>query len=168
MFQDEARVGRISEPYACWAPKGVRPKVGAQIVREYAYVYGAVSPQDGCHDDLILPNADASGMSKFLRLVQACHAGDYILMIMDGAGWHKAKDLVIPDRIEIQLLPPYCPDLNPEEQVWDELREKNFANRVFDSMEAVEAAAEQGLRQMRNNPAALASLAGWSWVLDPL
>ncbi len=68
MFQDEARVGRISEPYACWAPK-VRPKVSAQFVREYVYVYGAVSPKDGRHDDLILPKANAEGMLTFLKLV---------------------------------------------------------------------------------------------------
>jgi hypothetical protein len=47
MFEDEARFGRLREPQRCWAPKGVRPEVPAQIVREYEYAYAAVSPHDG-------------------------------------------------------------------------------------------------------------------------
>lgn len=168
MFQDEARVGRISEPYACWAPQGVRPKVGAQIVREYAYVYGAVSPVDGLHDDMVLEKANTEGMSAFLRLVRERHPGEYILMVLDGAGWHKGKELLVPEGIELLFLPPYCPDLNPEEQVWDELREKNFANRVFASMEAVIAAATTGLRALVDDPAALKRLAGRTWILEPI
>jgi len=168
MFQDEARVGRISEPYACWAPKGVRPKVGAQFVREYTYVYGAVSPKDGLHDDLILPKANTEGMSTYLKLVHDRHPGEYIMMVVDGAGWHKGKDLVKPEGMELVFLPPYCPDLNPEEQVWDELREKTFANRVFESLDAVVASAEIGLKVLANNPAALMRLAGRTWILDPL
>lgn len=45
MFQDEARFGRINHPVRCWAPKGIRPHVAAQMVYEYTYVYTAVSPQ---------------------------------------------------------------------------------------------------------------------------
>ena len=55
MFQDEARLGRISDPRACWAPSGIRPEVGTQIVREYVYIFAAVSPKDGIHDSLVLP-----------------------------------------------------------------------------------------------------------------
>jgi hypothetical protein len=87
---------------------------------------------------------------------------------VDGAGWHKGKDLVKPEGMELVFLPPYCPDLNPEEQVWDELREKTFANRVFESMEAVVASAEIGLKALADDPAALIRLAGRTWILDPL
>ena len=50
MFQDEARFGRINDPRRCWAPRGVRPQVCARIVREYTYVFAAVSPHDGTLD----------------------------------------------------------------------------------------------------------------------
>ena len=53
MFQDEARFGRINDPKRCWSP--TRPTVGKQIIREYTYAYGAVSPRDGTADFLILP-----------------------------------------------------------------------------------------------------------------
>ncbi len=66
MFQDEGRFGRINDPRRCWAPDGIRPDVPAQFVREYTYVYAAVSPDDGTLDSLILPEVNAEAMSIFL------------------------------------------------------------------------------------------------------
>ena len=117
MFQDEARFGRISDPKACWARKPVRPTVGAQLVREYVYVFGAVSPEDGQHDSLVLPVANTEAMSVFLEELSRRHPDEDLLIFMDQAGWHKAKALKIPENIELVFLPPYCPDLNPQEQM---------------------------------------------------
>jgi len=69
MFQDEARFGRINDPRRCWAPRGFRPEVGMQIVREYTYAFGAVSPHDGALDTLVLPVVTAEAMSIFLAEV---------------------------------------------------------------------------------------------------
>ena len=72
MFQDEARFGRINDPKRCWSPKRTRPTVGKQIIREYTYAYGAVSPRDGAadfywpvgmNDGLILPVMTAVAMN---------------------------------------------------------------------------------------------------------
>ena len=54
-------------------------------------------------------------------------------MVLDGAGWHKSKAMTIPDNIRLLSLPPYSPELNPVEHLWDELREKHFHNRTFDT-----------------------------------
>jgi hypothetical protein len=77
MFQDEARFGRINHPKRCWAPKGIRPHVAAQMIYEYTYVYAAVSPLDGVLDSLILPKVDAEAMSIFLKEVSTRHADEY-------------------------------------------------------------------------------------------
>jgi len=106
MFRDEARFGRINDPRRCWAPCGLRPEVPAQIVREYTDLFGAVSPQDGVLDTLILPEVDAEAMSLFLAEVARRHQRDYILMVLDGAGWHRAHDLVVPDHMRLVFLPP--------------------------------------------------------------
>src|SRR6185436_11101033 len=58
MFADEARFGRMNRPQPCWAPAGVRPEVACQLIREYIYLYGAVSPTDGTCAFLILPASD--------------------------------------------------------------------------------------------------------------
>ena len=164
MFQDEARFGRINSPKACWAPKPVRPIVARQIVREYVYAFGAVSPKDGRHDSLVLSWADAHAMSLFLEEISRRYPDEHILMFMDQAGWHRAKSLKIPPNIELAFLPPYSPELNPQEQVWDGLRERFIANRFFRSLEAVVEAVVEGLRHLEARPLALAQLTQRSWM----
>jgi hypothetical protein len=58
MFADEARFGRINRPRPCWAPIGIRPEVALQLIREYIYLYGAVSPKDGTCIYLIMPTSN--------------------------------------------------------------------------------------------------------------
>jgi hypothetical protein len=115
--------------------------VRKQMVREYTHVFGAVSPKDGVHDSLVLPNADTKTMSCFLGKVSKRHPEEHILMLMDRARWHTSKTLRVLGNMESGFLPSHSPELNPEEQVWGELREKFFGNRLFNSMEEVEGAA---------------------------
>ena len=105
-FQDEARFGRINDPRRCWAPQGVRPEVGMQIVREYIDAFGAVSPHDGTLDSLVLPVVTAEAMSNFLAEVARRHPDEFILMFLDGAGWHQANDLAVLKNMRLEALPP--------------------------------------------------------------
>jgi transposase len=164
MFEDEARFGRITEPRRCWAPPGVRPEVNTQIVREYEYVYGAVSPQDGVLDTLVLPHVNTEAMGVFLAAVAQRHADEFILMILDGAGWHKAKRLPIPTNLRLVPLPPWSPQLNPAEHVWDELREKYFANRWFQSLDQLDEQLVAGLAALEADAPRVASLTGFDWI----
>jgi len=75
-------------------------------------------------------------MSLFLAEVAHRHSDEYLFMIFDGAPCHKETALVIPDNVMVTTVPPYCPELNPTEHIWDETREKFFSNRVFDSLNA--------------------------------
>src|SRR3954451_1195036 len=164
MFQDEARFGRISNPRRCWAPPGVRPEVSAQVVREYEYAFAAVSPHDGTLDTLVLPAVHAEAMSVFLAEVSRRHPGELILMVLDGAGWHKAKRLQVPTTMRLVFLPPWSPQLNPVEHVWDEVREKWFGNRVFGSMDAVEEQLITALKILEEDSTRVASLTGFEWI----
>jgi hypothetical protein len=132
------RTPEEQEEFWCWAPPGVRPQVAVQIVREYEYVYGAVSPQDGVLDTLVLPELHAEARGLFLAEVARRHADEFIVMVLDGAGWHKAKRLQVPANMRLISLPPWSPQLNPAEHVWDELREKYFANRWWPTMDHVD------------------------------
>jgi len=167
MFQDEARFGRISAPKACWARKPVRPTVGVQLIREYVYVFGAVSPEDGQHDSLVLPVANTEAMSVFLEELSRRYPEEALLIFMDQAGWHKAKALRIPENIELAFLPPYSPDLNPQEQIWDELREKFFGNKLFKALQTVIDTAVKGLRVLEKAPNLIKSLTASDWILNP-
>jgi transposase len=74
----------------------------------------------------------------FLAEVARRHADEFIVMVLDGAGWHKAKRLQVPANMRLISLPPWSPQLNPAEHVWDELREKYFANRWWPTMDHVD------------------------------
>lgn len=89
-------------------------------------------------------------------------------MVLDGAGWHKAGQLVIPDNLRLVFLPPYAPELNPVEHLWDELREKTFGNLVFDSMEALENHLEASLRAMECAMERVHSIVAWPWIINSL
>ena len=145
----------------------MRPHAARQVVREYVYVFGAVSPRDGRHDSLVLPWANTEAMSLFLAEVSQRYPGEYILMFMVQAGWHKAKGLRIPPNMELAFLPPYSPELNPQEQIWDELREKYFGNKLFKSLQAVIDAVVQGLQHLEATPATVARLTKRTWHLNP-
>jgi transposase-like protein len=164
MFEDEARFGRISDPQRCWAPAGVRPTVPAQIVREYEYAYAAVSPHDGVLDTLVLPEVNAEAMGMFLAEVAQRHADEFLVMVLEGAGWHKAKRLQLPTNMRLIPLPPWSPPLNPAEHVWDEVREKWFANRRFESRGQLERQLVAGLAALEADAPRMASLTGFDWI----
>jgi transposase len=165
MFQDEARFGRINTPCRCWAPAGCRPEVGTQMVREYIYAYAALSPHDGVLDSLILPEVNADAMGIFLAEVSRRHPDEWIAMYMDRAGWHTAKELHLPHNLCVRHIPPYSPQLNPVEQLWDEMREKWFDNHVFDSLDAVEQTLADALAQLEQTPVQIRKLAGYDWII---
>ena len=79
-------------------------------------------------------------------------------MQVDGAGWHHSDELVIPSNIRLIEQPPYSPEVNPVEHVWDELREKHFGNRAFPSLDALIEVLCQGLNQLADDPERLRSL----------
>jgi transposase-like protein len=164
MFEDEARFGRISDPRRCWAPPGVRPEVSTQLIREYEYAFAAVSAQDGLLDTLVLPPVNTEAMGIFLAEVSQRQADEFIVMVLDGAGWHRAKRLNVPANMRLISLPPWSPQLNPVEHVWDEVREKWFANRVFDSMNAVEEQLITALKTLEEDSPRVASLTGFDWI----
>jgi len=135
MAQDEGRFGRISRPHRCWAPPGVRPLAPAQVVREAVYVFAAVAPSLGKICSLILPTADTQMMNLFLLHVSQTFSDFFIVMQVDQASWHHSKALLLPDNIRLIKQPPYSPEVNPVEHVWDDIREKHFHNRVFPSLD---------------------------------
>ena len=145
LFQDEARFGRLSDSRRCWAPRPLRPQVGLALVREYTYAFGAVSPADGKLDWMLTGKSDTLNMNAFLLHVRQQHPDEFLVMVLDGAPSHRAADLCIPDNMALLRLPPYSPELNSAEMLWDHLREKEFANRVFDSLGAAIAQAAKGL-----------------------
>lgn len=145
-------------------PLPLRPVLGQQVVREYVYSFVAVSPHDGQLSALTLPYADATSMSIFLAHVAQEFPDQYCLMFADGAGWHRAKELKVPPTIRLIMLPPYSPELNPAEHVWEDLRENDFRNDVFASLDEVVDRLGQGIRRLAADPAHVRNLTLFDWI----
>lgn len=137
MFQDEAGFGRINKPKNCWCTKGIRPTVPCHHIREYRYAYGAVDPIDGEGFFLVMPYCNTECMQVFLEKLRLTYPEDVIVLVCDGAAWHKSGQLKVPDNIKILHIPPYTPEMNPIEQIWRELRTNGFRNEVFPTLEKV-------------------------------
>ena len=170
MFTDEARFGRITRPSSCWAPPGIRPIVPQQAIREYMYAYAAVAPADGTMDSLILPDMYAWTLQIFLDELSRRHADHLILLVLDGAPSHRAgkEKLTVPNNIRLVEQPPYSPEVNPVENIWDEMREKFFCNCVFRDMDAVEDRLVEALLAMEGNHALVQSISGFPWIREGL
>ena len=76
-------------------------------------------------------------MNIFLEQLSKHYDKEEILLVCDGAGWHKSKDLVVPENIHIHHIPPYTPEMNPIEQIWREIRTRGFKNEVFNTLDDV-------------------------------
>ena len=168
MFADEARFGRMNRPRPCWAPLGTRPEVAAQLIREFVYLYGAVSPKDGTCVFLILPAANTECFQIFLNTVAKRYRRELILLVVDGAGNHGSDELAIPANIILQPFPPYSPELNPQENIWDEIREKLFKNYALKSMDEVYAKLEEAALYVQRNPRVVKSIASFPYIIKSL
>jgi len=115
-------------------PKGIKPIKYAIFDREYVYLYKAVNPITGESYCLEFPQVNTKTMNKFLKKMGEEYKDKQIVLIMDNASFHKSKSLKIPENIAIKYLPPYSPQLNPVERVFQEIR-KHMKNLVFDKME---------------------------------
>ena len=143
-FQDEARVGQQGTLTRVWAQRGSCPHAVRQTEYKWGYVFGAVNPLTGQSSALIAPTVNTDLMSTHLRMI-AQEAGDdvHVVLVLDGAGWHKANDLVVPDSMTPLFLPPYSPELMPMERVWQWMREHDLSNRVFEDEAHIDRACHE-------------------------
>ena len=136
------------------------------ISQQYTYAYAAVTAATGELDTLILPRVNTYCMQLFINEVAARHPKDRIVMVMDGAGWHNG--LTEPPNLRVIKQPPYSPELNPVEHIWDEVREKHFHNRVFESLDALEDHLADALSCMEQDRPRVRSIVAWPWIISAL
>lgn len=165
-WQDEARVGQQGTLTRLWAERGSRPPAPRDCRYGWAYIFGAVCPARGQGAALVLPYANTEAMSLHLAEISHCVApGAHAVVSLDGAGWHQQGGrLKVPDNISLLQLPPYSPELNPQENVWQFLRQNYLANRVFDSYEAIVDACCDAWNKFTAKPERITSIATRDWV----
>jgi transposase len=160
---DEARFGQQGTITNVWARTCSRPTAVRQSKYDWCYLYAAVEPATGESAALIAPNADTGTMNQFLRILDAERKPDeHIVLIMDGAGWHKSKALRLPDGITVLLLPPYSPELNPVENLWHYLRSHYLGNRAYQNYDELLDAGTDAYRRL--TPDVIRSVCGCPYL----
>jgi len=117
MLSDEARFGTHSKLGHGWFETGSRTSVKVKIGYKNFYIYGCAAPITGKNFMLLLPKANTACMNIFLSELSKEWGDRKVILVVDSAGWHKSKDLVVPNNIKLVYLPPYSPELNPIERL---------------------------------------------------
>jgi len=131
-----------------WGLKGERLLCPVSPQYKNFYVYSSVSPLCGESFMLFLPWVNTEMMSLYLEQMSQAFSDSRLLLVPDQAGWHKAKDLLLPKNISFEFLPSYSPDLNPVEKLWLHLRRHVCRNRLFESEQELEQALESALASL--------------------
>ena len=139
-FMDEARFGTHSKLGHGWFTTGQRSRVDMKLGFKNFYVYSSVEPKTGEVFSLIQPKVNTVLMNLYLTEMSKQYEGEKIILIMDGAGWHKSKKLIIPQNITIHCLPPYSLELNPVERFWLHAKKNVIRNKVYETIDTLETA----------------------------
>ena len=164
-FQDEARFGQQNTTTRLWAKTGSRPRAVKQQQFEYAYLFGAVCPATGATEALITPWVNKDAMKAHLKQIsQATPDGRHAVVIMDGAGWHTEDTFNELKNITMIKLPPYSPELNPIEQVWQWLRQNCLANRCFTGYENIVDECTKAWNTFRGDVKRVTPICDRDWI----
>ena len=164
-FQDEARIGQKGTLTRVWGRIGSRPRAPRDTRYEWAYIFGAVCPERAVGAALVLPYVNREAMNLHLQEISRAVAKDaHAVLVLDGAGWHISPELEVPDNITLLPLPPYAPELNPAENVWEYLRANKLAIRVYENYAAIVEACCEAWNDLVAMPARLASITRRDWA----
>jgi hypothetical protein len=164
-FQDEARVGQQGTLTRLWARRGTRPRAPRDRRFTWAYLFGAVCPERAVGAALVLPHVSAAATRPHLLAISREVArGAHAVVVLDGAGWHAAGDLAVPDNLTLLPLPPYSPELDPVENVWECLRQTRLSHRVWESYAAIVTTCCDAWNALLAEPGRIASITRREWA----
>lgn len=164
-WQDETRIGQQGSLTRLWAIRGTRPRVVRQQQFLNAYLFGAVCPAHNKAAAIASPYANTTAMNEhLLEISSQVSDGKHAVVIMDNAGWHIAKKLLVPENLTLMPLPPYSPELNPEEKPWSWLKQRHLANRTFESVAEIITAACDAWNDFVAQPGLIKSMCSVEWA----
>lgn len=150
-FFDESRFGLQPCLGRGWARKGERVLTPVNPSCQNFYVYSGVAPFTGEAFSLFLPRVNTQMMNLYLGEMAGVFPDKKIMLIWDQAGWHKSKSLKVPENIILKSLPPYSPELNPIEKLWQWLKKHVCRNRLFTDLTELMDTLAETLTNLRPN-----------------
>lgn len=162
---DEHRVGLKPVLRRVWAPRGCRPMARGHQRFEWMYLVGFVRPSTGRVVWFLTDGIDAPMFGAILdAFAREVGAGPtkHVLIVLDGAGWHVASTLDIPEGIMLEFLPPYSPELQPAEHLWP-LTNETIANTYFADLGALDQALADRCCGLADNPDRIRATTWFHW-----
>jgi len=165
--EDEARLGLKPITRRVWWLRGCRPRSGGRTKYEWLYVYGFARPRTGETFTAILPRVKVERMADALAALaaNADPRGEKVLvLVVDNAGWHRARRLPVPANVRLHFLPPRTPELQPVEPFWALVREA-VANETFDRLADLRRRVARRCRRLAADRATVKGAVGFRWAV---
>ena len=164
-FQDEARIGQKGTLTRRWAPRGSRPRAVRDHRFKSAYLFGAVCPARDTGAAIVMTRANTEAMNLMLEEISRTVAsGAHAAVVIDGAGWHTSGDLAVPSNITLVPLPPYSPELNAIERLWQFMRDTLLSHRLFSDLNAILDVCCHVWNRILAEPGRIRSTCGYPWA----
>ena len=156
------RVGQKNKLTYRWAKKGSRPRAIHDQRTQSTYLFGAVCPELGTGAALVLPACNTEAMQLHLNeIAKRVTSGAHAILILDQA----AKDLKVPSNISLMPLPPRSPELNPQENIWQFMRQNWLSNRVFKTFDDIVDHCCFAWNTLIDQPWKIMSIARRDWAI---
>ncbi len=147
-----------------WAKRGTTPVRVKSTGFTCTYLFGAVNPLSGKRIGLVLPCCNTEAMNLFLQtLREEVEENVHIVLVLDQAGWHGSKALLLPKGVTLLPLPPYSPQLNPIERLWKYLKETYLSHLLDKSLDEVMEAGCKAWQCLTD--ALIKSICATSWLV---
>jgi len=162
---DEHRIGLQAVLRRVYAKRGQRPVLRLNPRYEWLYLYGFVCPQSGQTWWLLMPSVSIPIFNLVLaQLATALGLNQHkrLILILDGAGWHRSKQVVVPPGIDLIFLPAYSPELQPAERLWP-LTNEGIVNRDFANLDELQATQAEWCLVVSQRPEQVQALTCYSW-----
>jgi transposase len=132
-----------------------------------AYIFGAICPQRGVGAAIITPSVNTEMMNLHLAEIgRQVAAGAHAVLVCDGAGWHqRGGGLQVPENITLLTLPPYSPEANPMENVWDYLRQNKLCSLVWNTYDEIVEACAAAWNWLIADPDRIRSIGSREWAV---
>ena len=160
--EDEVRLGLKPIVRRVWSPRGQRPTANGRARYEWLYLYAFVHPASGRNLELIIRRLNTA-LEEFAAWANP-DRGKTIVPLVDNAGWHVAKGLVLLAGLVLHHLPPCTLELQPTEPLWPLARE-SMANKGFDGLDEMEAVLVDRCHWLIHHPEAVRGPVDFGWVV---
>jgi len=168
---DEARYGLAPVTRKVWTTRGTEVVCAVEKRYKWGYVFGALQVGGGGSEFLLSPTVSKAADMEFMRQISTRDPGAIHVVIGDGAGFHHREggkgSKELPGNIRIITLPPYSPELNPVEKLWDVMKD-TICNRCFNTLEELEDVITDFLRPYWEDGRKVYSLIGNSYLPSKL